>query len=75
MNDMEKAFEHWLDTFDTWTVVTNRVLWKAAWEAATKAEREACAKVCENISGNEPSGCGGRFGALDCADAIRKRND
>ncbi len=35
-------------------------------------EREACAKVCEEISGNEPSG--DRFGALDCAEYIRARS-
>jgi len=33
---------------------------------------EMAAKECEDISGNEPSGCGGRFGALDSAEAIRK---
>ena len=35
-------------------------------------ERERCAKVCESVSGNEPSGADGRFGALDSADAIRE---
>lgn len=44
-------------------------------EAIIKAEREACAKVCESISGNEPSGHGGCFGALDCAEAIRMRSN
>ena len=44
-------------------------------ERAEQAERRAeemqekCAKICEEISGNELSG--DRFGALDCAAAIR----
>lgn len=40
-------------------------------EAVNEALQEA-AKACEAISGDEPSGSGGRFGALDCAEAIRK---
>lgn len=33
---MNKAFEHWVDTFDGGMVVTNRVIWEAAWDASLK---------------------------------------
>ena len=39
---------------------------------ACAEQRETDAKICEDISGNEPSGASGRFGALDCAAAIRE---
>ena len=38
---------------------------------ACAEQRETDAKICKDISGNEPSGASGRFGALDCAAAIR----
>ena len=46
--------------------------WKAFYfEALDKLNNayERAAQVCDGISGNEPSG--ERFGALDCAEAIR----
>lgn len=67
-------------TFEEWAAKTIPMtgaeyeLARCAWEAATLAEREACSNVCENISGNEPSGHGGRYGALDCAAAIKMRS-
>lgn len=39
--------------------------------AIRKATKEEDAKICDGISGNEPSGHDGRFGALDCAETIR----
>ena len=63
----QEAFEAWIQD------KPKRPTMQATWQAACKWQREQDAKLCEILSGNEPSGHGGRFGALDCAAAIRSQ--
>lgn len=49
--------------------VTARVVLEHFLSVKCDEAYEKSAQVCESISGNEPSG--DRFGALDCAQAIR----
>lgn len=58
---------------DTPVKVVSKPQFLAALAEYGAAVRKRDAEICrDEISGNEPSGKGGRFGALDCADAIER---
>jgi hypothetical protein len=47
---------------------------RRTWQAATAAERERCAKVCDGVAEmfSSPRDYDSEYGAIRCADAIRR---
>lgn len=69
----QEAFEAWWGEPTSHTEALDKQQDFDVWQAACEWQKEQDAKLCEILSGNEPSGHGGRFDALDCADAIRSQ--
>lgn len=68
-------FEQWFEQYAPTAPEILDECAKAAWDAATKAEREACAHECEAQADESGGQDWYVSGAMDCADAIRKRSN
>lgn len=65
-----------MSAYDDWAKTREpQFSYEMALQEAFNAGMTRAAEICNEITGNEPSGASGRFGSIDCKEAILKARD
>lgn len=72
MTQAQKAFEEWCKSKKIGKSSLAHEDYKSVWRAAWKARGELDAKICEATRHEQPYVADFEWGALKCAEAIRK---